>query len=338
MKPLSICLLFCTLFSFCAFAAEPIMQNVPDEPIVRCLKNLDSLERYHVFIWDEETSEYWVIDHRNERTEVFVLPELENERIYADQYKQQELLNEFDNSVAFVINAVSTIKASERERIFDSEILLDFFCFENFQVGSVVNVENMEAFYIYSFADISSEQIYCIRFLPFIMQQEYCSIEMYVGYAYRDEIPEFEGTENSIDVEIGDTKQNVIDEMGVPVYDFGAVCVYQDEYGNSVVVDFDDDAVSCFAGFTTEGNLLLTSDFYPIDGEMIEAYQGQTVKELQSRYGEFHCFLDLNGAEVPAYITKGASIVCFILDDDKVESVYSIDLLTGSVHEMLGTP
>ncbi len=332
------CLLLCTLFSFCAFAAEPTTQNLSDEPIVKCLMNLDSLERYHVFVYDEEIDKQWVIDHRNERIEIFLVPEGDVERIYADQDKRKELLDEFDKSIEFVIKAVSTIKPNERERIFDSKTTLDIFSFEDFREGSVVNVEDVEAFYIFSFSDIYSGQIYSIQYIPFIVKQEYSPIEMYVGYAYGDEVPKFEGVENSIEVEVGDNKQDLIDEMGVPVYDFGSVCVYEDEYGNSVIVDFSDDAVSCFVGFTTKGNLLLTSDFYPISGEMIEMYQGKTVKELQSRYGEFHCYLDLNGAEVPAYITKGASIVCFVLDNDNVESIYSIDVLTGSVHEMFVTP
>lgn len=159
-------------------------------------------------------------------------------------------------------------------------------------------------------------------------------IEMDIGYLFDDELPEFESIDNSIDVDIGDSKHDVIDNMGLPIYDFGVVYIHKDDFDNMVVTAFDNGAVSRFACFTTEGDIFLFSNVNPIKSDMIDVYQGKTIKELQSQYGEFHCYIDIDGIDAPAYITQSASIVYFDLNNDVVNYAYSINIFNGSVNEL----
>lgn len=50
---------FLTLCSLCALAAEPAMQDVSDEPIVKILMNRDSLKQYYVCIMDSESGVFF---------------------------------------------------------------------------------------------------------------------------------------------------------------------------------------------------------------------------------------------------------------------------------------
>lgn len=346
-------LLLCAMISVCGLAEASGVQLGSEEAIIQCLSHRDSLERYHVYIRDAESGEQWVINRCDGRTEVF-LP-TESGRMDAEPYRRQKLLDAFDRSAEFVIRAVSSGKADERECIFGQQSVLEFFGFDNLPVGSTIvhdgvdgvvttpeesqfDLEDLEIFYILAYFDKASGEVFGIEWIPLVVASEYCGIEMYIGYAYGEERPEFVGVENSIDVEIGESRQKLMDEMGLPVFDFGQTSVHQDEYGNRVVVFFDGDVVSRYAGFTAEGELLLTSNISPIGGENMEKYLGKDEEALQRECGEFHGTLDLDGISAPAYMTRNAEVVCFRIEQSRIEQIYTIDILTGSVREPFAVP
>lgn len=353
MRRKVIFLLLCAMISVYGLAEASSVQHGSDEAIIQCLSHRDSLERYHVYIRDAESGEQWVINRCDGRTEVF-LP-TETGRMDAEPHQRQKLLDALDRGVEFVIRAVSSGKANERECIFGQQSVLEFFGFDNLPVGSTIvhdgadgvvttpegsqfDLEGLEIFYVLAYFDKASGEVSGIEWIPLAVASEYCGIEMYIGYAYGEERPEFVGVENSIDVEIGESRQQLMDEMGLPVFDFGQTSVHQDEYGNRVVVFFDGDVVSRYAGFTAEGELLLTSNISPIGGENMGKYLGKDVEALQRECGEFHGTLDLDEISVSAYMTRNAEAVCFRIEQSRIEQIYTIDILTGSMQDLVAIP
>ena len=346
-------LLLCAMISVCGLAEMSSVQHGSDEAIIQCLSHRDYLERYHVYIRDAESGEQWVINRCDGRTEVF-LP-TESGRIDAQPYQRQKLLDAFDRSAEFVIRAVSSGKANERERIFGQQSVLEFFSFDNMPAGSTIvhdgvdgvvttpeggqfDLNDLEIFYILAYFDKASGAVFGIELIPLVVASEHCVTEMYIGYAYGEKRPEFVGVENSIDVEIEESRQQLMDEMGLPVFDFGQTSVYQDKYGNRVVVFFDGDVILRYAGFTEEGELLLTSNISPIGEKNMAKYLGKDVEALQNECGEFHGTLDLDETSGPVYMTRNAEVVCFGIEQSRIEQIYSIDLLTGAVQEVTVTP
>ena len=93
-----------------------------------------------------------------------------------------------------------------------------------------------------------------------------------------------------------------------------------------------------YAGFTEEGELLLTSNISPIGEKNMAKYLGKDVEALQNECGEFHGTLDLDETSGPVYMTRNAEVVCFGIEQSRIEQIYSIDILTGSVQEVTVTP
>ena len=351
MKRISIFLLLCVMISGYGFAETVSIQYGSENAIVQCLTSRASLNRYHVYIKDRSGGERWVIERCDDQIEVF-LPS-GSERIHASLNKRLELLDAFDKSAEFVIRALSVEEADKSESILDHQVILNHFSFTNLpeesiitndEVNSIVttpngdcfNTDDIEIFDVLAFFDRRSERIYAIEFIPFVVDSEYCAMEMYVGYAYEEKLPEFNGVENSIAAEIGERKDQLIDEIGCPVFDFGQTCVYQDEYDNSVIVAFDSDIVSCYACFTAESELFLISGCSPISEYKTRLCLGKSAQEMQHFIGEFHGTLDLNEDSFPFYITQDARIAYFVFDRGVVKQIYSIDILTGNIQNISG--
>ena len=204
MRRKVIFLLLCAMISVCGLAEMSSVQHGSDEAIIQCLSHRDYLERYHVYIRDAESGEQWVINRCDGRTEVF-LP-TESGRIDAQPYQRQKLLDAFDRSAEFVIRAVSSGKANERERIFGQQSVLEFFSFDNMPAGSTIvhdgvdgvvttpeggqfDLNDLEIFYILAYFDKASGAVFGIELIPLVVASEHCVTEMYIGYAYGEKRP-----------------------------------------------------------------------------------------------------------------------------------------------------
>lgn len=123
-----------------------------------------------------------------------------------------------------------------------------------------------------------------------------------------------------------------INKQSIPYIRMNALSVYVANKDDYLIVIDNNDSIQKSVMFSSERNSLQVEGLILIEDSDITRFVNMRFDKVKEIIGQPHCDIG-SGFYIPAYITKGAYLICFGIANETVFEVIKRDLFTNEIVE-----